>query len=68
MYENLKAEVKKHNLSYEDLARITGTVPATILRRMSGMADFKLQELLKIADFLHCSIDYLIDRDVPKAG
>ena len=64
MYENLRAEVQKRNLHYDDLARITGTVKGTIIRRMSGMADFKLQELLRIADYLHCSIDYLIGRDV----
>ena len=53
MYENLRAEVKKHNLSYEDLASISGTVRGTIMRRMSGMADFKLQEIWRIADYVN---------------
>ena len=66
MYENLKAELKKHNLTYEDFARIAGVIPGTIVRRMSGTADFKLQEIVKIADYLKCSTDYLIGREVPE--
>jgi len=64
MYENLKAELRRRNLSYNDFARIAGVLPGTIARRMSGMADFKLQEIVRIADYLQCSTDYLIGREV----
>ena len=68
MYENLKAELKRHSLSYKDIAIVTMTRPATIATRLAGMSDWKLQEIWKIADVLRCPIDYLIGRNVPKDG
>ena len=62
MYENLKAELAIRNLTYEQGAAIIRVIPATFTKRLQGIADWRLQELWRLADYLNCSIDYLIGR------
>ena len=39
---------------------------ATIAARMIGATDFKLPELVKLANYFGCSIDYLVGREEGK--
>ena len=68
MYENLKAELARRNLTYEQGAAIIRVIPATFTKRLKGIADWRLQELWRLADYLSCSIDYLIGRTDETSG
>ena len=68
MYENLKAELARRNLTYEQAAAIIRVIPATFTKRLQGTADWRLQELWRLADYLNCSIDYLIGRTDENSG
>ena len=68
MYENLKAELARRNLTYEQGAAIIRVIPATFTKRLQGIADWRLQELWRLADYLNCSIDYLIGRTDETSG
>ena len=62
MYEKLKAELARRNITDEQGAAIIRVIPLTFTKRLQGMADWRLQELWRLADHLNCSIDYLIGR------
>ena len=66
MYGNIKKEMKRHGLDYKALARIAEVKSATIATRMIGATDFKLPELIKLANHFGCSIDYLVGREEGK--
>ena len=66
MYGNIKKEMKRHGLDYKSLARIAEVKSATIATRMIGATDFKLPELIKLANYFGCSIDYLVGREEGK--
>lgn len=60
MYENIKAEMARHNIDYKKIAEIAEIKPSTVVARFSGMSDFKLPEIVKLANYFNCSIDYLV--------
>ena len=62
MYDNIKAEMAKHNLTFKDFAKIIEVKPATVASRLVGMSEFKVPEFVKMADYFDCSLDYLAER------
>jgi plasmid maintenance system antidote protein VapI len=63
MYENLKAEMVRSNVSKKDLATLLSVRYATILEKISGKYPFKLDEAMKIkrSFFPDMSLEYLFD-------
>lgn len=61
LYPNLKAELARHNLRDEDIARHLQVRNATISDKMKGKSDFKLTEAMSIKKefFPDLTIDYL---------
>lgn len=51
---------KEQKLSQKQLAEMTGLTEAGISRYISGQRLPRLDILLRIAEALHCSLDYLL--------
>lgn len=60
--DRLKELRKKRELLSKDLAKIMCVEPATITNWEKGNRFPKDDELIKIADYFDCSIDYLLGR------
>lgn len=58
--KNIARKCKERKLSQKDLAEQSGLTEAGISRYISGQRLPRLDILLKIADVLHCSLDYLL--------
>lgn len=58
--KNIAQKCKEQKLSQKDLAEQSGLTEAGISRYISGHRLPRLDILLKIADTLHCSLDYLL--------
>ena len=63
MFENIKAELARRNMSAKDLAKVIGLNKTTIATRMVGISQWKAPELERMADFFKCSVDYLLGRE-----
>ena len=50
------------NIKPTQLAKNLGVKSATITRYLSGIRKPRLEMLFKIADYFHCSIDFLLGR------
>lgn len=59
---NFKTARKNKKLKQSDLAAILDVTPATISRYESGDMQPDNITLIKLADYLDCSIDYLLGR------
>ena len=58
--ERLKELLEKNNMSQRELAEKIGITEVTISRYISAQRVPKATEILKIADALNCSCDYLL--------
>jgi transcriptional regulator with XRE-family HTH domain len=58
--KNIARKCKERKISQKDLAEQSGLTEAGISRYISGQRLPRLDILLKIADVLHCSLDYLL--------
>ena len=65
MYENLKAEMARRNVSKRDIAQGLKKQARTIRNRFSGQTPFTIPEAFAIRDafFPGASLDYLFQRD-----
>ena len=58
--ERVKLQLEKNNMSQRELAEKTGITEATISRYVSSERVPKATEIVKIANALNCSCDYLL--------
>lgn len=58
----IKETAKQRNVQMGDLFKNTGLSKGTLYSMTNGGSFPKSDNLIKIADYLDCSIDYLLDR------
>lgn len=64
MYNNLRAELARLNLSNKDLARELRVTHKTILNKMNERSEFTLKEIMQIMKIVNINdIDYLFVTD-----
>lgn len=64
MFENLRAEMKRHNKTNSDVGKILGVSSNAVSFKLTGKTSFTLHEIWKLADEFKCSIDYLAGRKI----
>lgn len=64
MYNNLRAEMTRHNVTAQNIADLLGKTVRTVRDKLTGRSDFVLGEIVKIqADlFPDLSLDYLAEK------
>ena len=62
-YPNLAAELARHEITQEEVARAIGKTPETVSRWMTGKNGMPVEKIMEIRDkfFPTLSIDYLGD-------
>ena len=63
MYENLRAEMKRHNKTNEEVGRLLGITGNSVSFKLNGKSPFTIHELWKLADEFKCTLDYLAGRN-----
>lgn len=58
--ERVKTRMKELHISSRQLANSIGMTESTVSRYLSGNRSPKIEELVKIAEALECSTDYLL--------
>ena len=67
--EKIRMLRAKHNLSQSDLAKICGNKQASASKWETGENSYpSVKALLKIADYFHVSLDYLVRDEIPPEG
>ena len=61
--KRLKAQLEKNKISQRELAEKTGITEVTISRYISAQRIPKATEIVKIANILNCSCDYLLGNE-----
>lgn len=63
MFRNLEAEMARHRINKNDLAKLLGVRYATVLDRMKGRYRFYFDDVLLIRDtfFPNQSLEYLFE-------
>lgn len=54
----------KANITQKQLAEFIGVTSQTILNWENGIFEPKISELIKLANYFHVSVDYLIEREI----
>lgn len=60
--ERLKELIEEREISPKQLAEAIGVAVSSIHRWQSGKLQIYLSKLIKIADYFHCSLDFLTGR------
>lgn len=58
MYKNLEAEMTRHNISKKNVAEFLNVRYATVVDKLNGKYDFKLNEALFIKKELFPNLDF----------
>ena len=59
--ERAKTRMKELHITTRQLAKSIGMTESTVSRYLSGNRSPKIEELVKIAETLECSADYLLE-------
>ena len=62
----LKKLLEQHNISQKDLARDLFITPSTLGNYIQNTREPDYQTLIKIADYFHVTIDFLLEHDVDR--
>lgn len=63
MFQNLKAEMARKDMTPPMVARAIGICAKSMNNRLTGVSEFKLREMDEIAKlFPECTLDYLFKR------
>lgn len=66
MFYNLNAEMARKKMTIKVLAEKTGIGYESLKNKMSGVTEFKRNEMILIkSEFPNCSLDYLFTTDQP---
>lgn len=66
---DLKAELRRHSITYTMLSDLLGMTPATISNKMNGHREFRAGELAVITNMLNEQVGYrkhMVDDFIPK--
>lgn len=65
MYRNLRAEMAREGIDYEDIAKALGVSQSTVSRKMNGQGKFFYDETLAIRNkfFPDCTLEYLFEKN-----
>lgn len=64
MFDNLRAEMRRHHKTNKDVGNILGISANAVSLKLNGKAPFNLNEINKLADEFNCSLDYLAVKDL----
>lgn len=59
MFNNIRAEMRRHNKTNKDVGAILNISSNSVSFKLNGKRPFTLEEIRKLADEFHCSLDYL---------
>lgn len=59
MFKNLNAEMARHDLTTEDMAKILGYKARKTFENKRSAGDFTLKEAKYLARYFHVTVDYL---------
>lgn len=62
-YKNLIAEMGKHCLSYENLAKLLGITKTAISAKMRGKKNFTKEQVAMLVEIFDKSVEYLLQRE-----
>lgn len=66
MFKNLKAELARRDMTYKDLSENLKVSYSTVSNWMNEKTEIPASCVVKLANFLCCSTDYLLDlKDQP---
>ena len=63
LFPGLRGEMAKKGVSVRDLAEVLDTSDDSIYRRLNGIVEFDLSEIVKILAFFNCSFEKLFGED-----
>ncbi len=61
-FVNLKSIREDHDIKQRELAAVLHVSQNTYSQYETGTISLTAEVLIKLADFYHCSVDYLLDR------
>ena len=59
MFDNIRAEMRRHNKTNKDVGNVLGISANAVSLKLNGKSPFTLDEIRKLADEFNCSLDYL---------
>lgn len=59
MFNNIRAEMRRHNKTNKDVGRILNISANSVSFKLNGKSPFTLNEIHKLAEEFNCSLDYL---------
>lgn len=62
VFKNLKSIREDHDIKQRELAELLHVSQNTYSQYETGTISLTAEVLIKLADYYHCSIDYLLDR------
>ena len=63
LFPGLRGEMAKKGVSVRGLAEVLDTSEDSIYRRLKGIVEFDLSEIVKILAFFNCSFEKLFGED-----
>ena len=63
VYQNIRALREDNNLTQAQVAAVLGVAQNTYSQYETGKIELTAPVLLKLAEFYHVSVDYLLDKD-----
>lgn len=67
MFDNIRAEMRRHNKTNNDIGKLLGISANAVSLKLNGKTPFTLDEIRKLADEFNCSLDYLAIKDFSPA-
>ena len=61
-FKNLRNIREDHDIKQKDLAKLLHVSQNTYSQYETGTIALTAEVLIKLADYYHCSVDYLLDR------
>ena len=59
LYPELRAELARNDLSYEDFGKIIGISANSVSQRMNGDVEFRIKEIFKTMDYFNKKFEEL---------
>ena len=66
MFDNIRAEMRRHKKTNKDLGNILGISANAVSFKLNGKSPFTLDEIRKLANEFNCSLDYLAVKNISK--
>lgn len=68
MFDNLRAEMRRHNKTNTDIGKILGISANSVSLKLNGKTPFTLEEIRRLANAFNCSLDYLAIKNNADTG